>query len=131
MTEILYEQDAFLIKFEAKVLSCEKGKKGFDIVLDRTAFYPEGGGQPYDTGKLGGVNVLEVHNRDGEIVHICNHPLEPGTLAAGRSICPRGSPIPPRKSCPTSTIGAKRSLPARCALWNSLEQTAAPAAAPM
>ena len=83
MTEKLYEQDAFLIKFEAKVLSCEKGKKGFDIVLDRTAFYPEGGGQPYDTGKLGGVNVLEVHNRDGEIVHICNHPLEPGTLAAG------------------------------------------------
>ena len=42
MTEKLYEQDAFLIKFEAKVLSCEKGKKGFDIVLDRTAFYPRG-----------------------------------------------------------------------------------------
>ena len=39
MTEKLYEQDAFLIKFEAQVLSCEKGKKGFDIVLDRTAFY--------------------------------------------------------------------------------------------
>lgn len=42
MTEKLYEQDAFLSQFEGKVLSCEKGKKGFDLVLDRTAFYPEG-----------------------------------------------------------------------------------------
>lgn len=42
MTEKIYEQAPFLVKFEAKVLSCEKGKKGFDIVLDRTAFYPEG-----------------------------------------------------------------------------------------
>lgn len=83
MTEKLYEQDAFLIKFEAKVLSCEKGKKGFDVILDRTAFYPEGGGQPWDTGKLGDVKVLEVHNRDGEIVHTCNHPLEPGTEITG------------------------------------------------
>ena len=89
MTEKLYEQDPFLVKFEAKVLSCVKGKKGFDIILDRTAFYPEGGGQPYDTGRLepaGGerkVKVLEVHSRDGEIVHTCNHPLEPGTEVTG------------------------------------------------
>ncbi len=83
MTEKLYEQDAFLVKFEAQVLSCEKGKKGFDIVLDRTAFYPEGGGQPWDTGTLGDAKVLEVHQRDGEIIHICNHPLEPGTDVTG------------------------------------------------
>ncbi len=89
MTEKLYEQDAFLVKFEAKVLSCAKGKRGFDVILDRTAFYPEGGGQPYDTGRLeipgtlGKVKVLEVHNRDREIVHTCNHPLEPGTKITG------------------------------------------------
>ena len=83
MTAKLYEQDAFLIKFEAQVLSCEKGKKGFDIVLDRTAFYPEGGGQPWDTGTLGDAKVLEVHQRDGEIIHICNHPLEPRTDVTG------------------------------------------------
>ena len=89
MTEKLYEQDAFLVKFEAKVLSCAKGKRGFDVILDRTAFYPEGGGQPYDTGRLeipgtlDKVKVLEVHNRDGEIVHTCNHPLEPGTKITG------------------------------------------------
>ena len=89
MTEKLYEQDPFLVKFEAAVVSCEKGKKGFNIVLDRTAFYPEGGGQPYDTGRLesGGtfdrVKVLEVHSRDGQVVHTCNHPLDPGTAVTG------------------------------------------------
>jgi len=83
MTEKLYEQDAFLIKFEATVLSCDKGKKGFDVILDRTAFYPEGGGQPWDTGKLGDTKVLEVHSREGEVVHTCSHPLEPGTAVAG------------------------------------------------
>lgn len=89
MTEKLYEQNAFLVKFEALVVSCEKGKRGFDIALDRTAFYPEGGGQPYDTGRLeiGGtfdrVKVLEVHSRDGQVIHTCNHPLEPGTAVTG------------------------------------------------
>ena len=89
MTEKIYEQAPFLVKFEAKVLSCEKGKKGFDIVLDRTTFYPEGGGQPWDTGRLeisgtqDKVKVLEVHSREGEIVHTCNHPLEPGMAVTG------------------------------------------------
>ena len=89
MTEKIYEQAPFLVKFEAKVLSCEKGKKGFDIVLDRTAFYPEGGGQPWDTGRLeisgtqDKVKVLEVRSREGEIVHTCNHPLEPETAVTG------------------------------------------------
>ena len=89
MTEKLYEQDAFLVKFEANVLSCVKSKKGFDVILDRTAFYPEGGGQPYDTGRLelpgarDKVRVLEVHNREGEIVHTCSHPLEAGTAVTG------------------------------------------------
>ena len=81
--EKLYEQDPFLVKFEATVVSCVKGKKGFDVILDRTAFYPEGGGQPYDTGKLGDVKVLEVHSREGEIVHTCNHPLGEGTVVTG------------------------------------------------
>ena len=89
MTEKLYEQDAFIIKFEAAVVSCVKGKKGFDVTLDRTAFYPEGGGQPYDTGRIEGedfqklAKVLEVHQRDGKIIHTCNHPLEAGTAVTG------------------------------------------------
>ncbi|MDD5906032.1 MAG: hypothetical protein PUC60_05385 [Clostridiales bacterium] len=49
----LYYNDAFLSAFDATVLSCEALKKGFAVVLDRTAFYPEGGGQPCDWGTLG------------------------------------------------------------------------------
>ena len=85
--EKLYEQDPFLVKFQAQVLSCVQGRKGFDIVLDRTAFYPEGGGQPFDTGRLETgerqVKVLEVHSRDGQVVHTCGHPLEAGETVTG------------------------------------------------
>ena len=45
-TEKLFYEDVYCKNFRAKVLSCTPGKHGFDVVLDRTAFYPEGGGQP-------------------------------------------------------------------------------------
>ena len=45
-TEKLYYQDAHQAAFEARVVSCQPGKHGYDVVLDRTCFYPEGGGQP-------------------------------------------------------------------------------------
>ena len=82
--EKLYEHDPYLTEFTATVLSCTQGKKGFDVVLDQTAFYPEGGGQPYDTGSLGGVEVLEVHEREGHVVHTCAAPLEVGATVEGR-----------------------------------------------
>lgn len=81
--EKLYEQDPFLTRFSATVESCVQGKKGWDIILDQTAFYPEGGGQPYDTGLLGGVKVLEVHEREGRVVHTCDGPLEVGAQVEG------------------------------------------------
>lgn len=81
--EKLYEVNPFLITFTATVESCVRGKKGYDIRLDQTAFYPEGGGQPYDTGILGGAKVLEVHEREGRVVHTCDAPLEPGTTVEG------------------------------------------------
>ena len=81
--EKLYELDPFLTRFTATVESCVQSKKGYDILLDHTAFYPEGGGQPYDTGLLGGVKVLEVHEREGRVVHTCDSPLEPGTRVEG------------------------------------------------
>lgn len=81
--EKLYEQNAYLTTFTAKVLSCEQGKKGFDIILDQTAFYPEGGGQPYDTGILGDAEVLEVHERGGHVVHTCKTALEVGAEVEG------------------------------------------------
>lgn len=75
MTERLYYHDSFLREFEAQVVSCESDPssagKRWRVVLDRTAFYPTSGGQPHDTGKLGGANVVEVADaEDGHgVVH--------------------------------------------------------------
>ena len=52
-TEKLYEADAFTRRFTAAVLACEPAPGGWHAALDRTAFYPEGGGQPCDTGTPG------------------------------------------------------------------------------
>ena len=81
--EKLYEDNAYQTMFTAAVTACTQGKKGWEICLDQTAFYPEGGGQPYDVGTLGGVKVLEVHERDGHVVHLCDGPLACGTQVEG------------------------------------------------
>lgn len=87
--EKLYEVQPYLTHFSAVVQSCTQGKKGWDICLDQTAFYPEGGGQPYDTGTLGGVKVLEVHQRESHVVHTCQAPLEVGSQVEGSIDWPR------------------------------------------
>ena len=87
--EKLYEVQPYLTHFSATVQSCTQSKKGWDILLDQTAFYPEGGGQPYDTGTLGGVKVLEVHQREGRVVHTCSSPLEAGSQVEGQIDWPR------------------------------------------
>ena len=68
-TEKLYYADPFMKEFTATVLTCEAGKKGFLVTLDRTAFYPEGGGQPSDHGTMNGLAVTDVHEKDGVIFH--------------------------------------------------------------
>ncbi|MFR4034950.1 MAG: alanyl-tRNA editing protein [Oscillospiraceae bacterium] len=83
-TEKLYYQDAHQAAFEARVVSCQPGKHGYDVVLDRTCFYPEGGGQPGDTGFLSGVRVTDTHERGGEIVHFCEQPLAVGQIVEGQ-----------------------------------------------
>ena len=79
----LYYDSPYIKEFEATVLSCEKGKKGYEVVLDQTAFYPEGGGQPTDTGVLGGVKVLEVHEKGGVVTHYLEEPLTVGDKVCG------------------------------------------------
>jgi len=83
MTEKLYYNDAYLRSFTAAVVFCEAKKDGYEVVLDRSAFYPEGGGQPGDHGTLGGVHVLDTHARGDEIVHRCDGPLAVGTQVRG------------------------------------------------
>ena len=82
-TEKLYYHDAYLKTFTAVVLSCEAGKGGWQVVLDRTAFYPEGGGQPADHGTLDGVAVTDVHEKKGVIFHTCEKEVEVGKTVSG------------------------------------------------
>ena len=82
-TQKLYYLDAHQKTFTAAVLSCVPGKHGYDVVLDRTCFYPEGGGQPGDTGSLSGVRVTDTHERGDEIVHFCDAPLVVGETVEG------------------------------------------------
>ena len=84
LTKELYYDDAYLNEFQATVLSCEEDKKGYALTLDATAFYPEGGGQPYDTGTLNEAKVLEVHRRDDRIIHTVDTYLKPGTIVNGK-----------------------------------------------
>lgn len=82
--EQLYYKQPYVKTFEAAVTGCRPGKNGrFQVTLDRTAFYPEGGGQPGDTGSLGEVKVLGVHEKDGRIVHETDGPLECGLTVTG------------------------------------------------
>ena len=78
MTEKLYYTDSHIHEFSARVLSCEKAKKGFAVVLDKTAFFPEGGGQPADTGIIGPAAVRDVQEQNGEIFHYTDQALTPG-----------------------------------------------------
>lgn len=75
-TERLYYDDAFLREFDAAVIACEPAGNRWHLRLDRTAFYPTSGGQPFDTGKLNDVAVVEVSDEQGdEIVHVVERPI--------------------------------------------------------
>lgn len=65
VTRLLYMDDCYMREFDAEVIGSGDGY----VVLDRTAFYPEGGGQPSDTGTLGGARVSEVRKKEGEVRH--------------------------------------------------------------
>ena len=71
-TERLYYNDSHLIEFEARVIDKTERVSGWTAVtLDRTAFYPTGGGQPSDTGTLNGLRVVEcIDNEDEGVLHV-------------------------------------------------------------
>lgn len=73
MTERLYYTDSYLTRFEARVV--ERAEGGRRLYLDRTAFYPTSGGQPHDTGILGGAQVLDVADEEARIAHLVDRPV--------------------------------------------------------
>src|SRR5829696_6867486 len=92
MTQRLYYSDSHLVEFEARVVAVSTTEDGRAAVsLDRTAFYPTGGGQPTDTGTLGDARVVEcLDEEDGGVLHVCEgEPPAEGQMVLGRVDWPR------------------------------------------
>lgn len=83
MTEKLFYVDSHMITFSAVVLACEKVGEYYEAVLDRTAFFPEGGGQYADTGMIDGIRVLDVQERENVIYHRVEQELFAGKTVTG------------------------------------------------
>src|SRR3984957_16904142 len=86
MTDRLYYLDGYLTEFRARVGDVSPDRQR--IYLDRTAFYPTSGGQPFDTGQLGGSNVIEVIDEGDRIAHVLSAPLNQ-IEGGGRNTLPR------------------------------------------
>lgn len=85
VTEKLYYQDSHRKEFTAEVMSCQWNEKKnlYEIILDKTAFFPEGGGQYADPGTINGINVEDVRERDEDVVHLMKEPLALGEKIEG------------------------------------------------
>ncbi len=83
-TRRLFYEDVYIQEFEAIVLSCEEKDGKYHVILNATAFYPEGGGQPADKGMIDNIPVVDVQYIDGELCHIMERPLEEGAQVVGK-----------------------------------------------
>ena len=78
MTKRLYEENSYIKEFDAIVVSCEKLEKGYKVVLNKTAFFPEGGGQKADVGYIGDAFILDVQETPDGIIHYSENEVKPG-----------------------------------------------------
>ncbi|MFV0497031.1 MAG: alanyl-tRNA editing protein [Candidatus Fimivivens sp.] len=85
----LFRENPYQTSFSATVLACVPQGIHFAVTLDTTCFYPEGGGQPADTGTLGNAKVLDVHERAHAILHTTDAPLTVGDVVSGNIDWPR------------------------------------------
>src|SRR6056297_1457859 len=76
MLEKLYENDPYKKSFEAKVLSVSNNDDKFYVKLDKTYFYPEGGGQPGDRGFIDGKEITDVFKKDNEVIHVLDQNIQ-------------------------------------------------------
>lgn len=79
----LYDRDAYETAFDAKVISCVEEDGRYEVVLEKTLFFPEEGGQTPDKGVLGGADVLDVQIKGDVIIHTVSNPLIVGENVAG------------------------------------------------
>lgn len=79
MTEKLYETNSHLSNHKAVVISCTENKVGYDLVLDKTAFFPEGGGQPSDVGTIDNAVMSDANIKDGIVHHTVDRYFEAGS----------------------------------------------------
>jgi len=84
MTEKLYDISSYDTEFEAEVVSCKSTEKGYEIVLDRTLFFPEEGGQCCDRGTLNDAMVTDVQIKDDVIYHLCDKEFNVGDRVNGK-----------------------------------------------
>ncbi len=89
MTEKLFYEDSYIKEFQARVLSCRESGGGYQAVLTRTAFFPEGGGQSADTGFLyteegTEIRVTDVQEKEGVVYHYISQPVREGTEVQGK-----------------------------------------------
>ncbi len=82
-TKKLYYEDCHIKTFSATVLACNAAKGGYEVILDQTAFYPEGGGQACDLGTIGDAAVLFVKEEGEAVVHLCDKALSVGETVKG------------------------------------------------